>query len=139
MIRSTVSYLAKAGILRWSLVLCLIGSSSSVFSFQIYQDDFNANYGTQGTRLDSCGLCHYNFAGGGPRTLYGEDYRNNNYSAAAIGAIDSDGDGVSNDAESALGTLTFPGLSCNDLANVINAPADTRPMSSLPRNSSSDN
>jgi len=95
-----------------------------VLAFNTYLNEFNTHYGTLATRIDSCGLCHVDFNGGGQRTPYGEDYRNNNYAAANIGILDSDGDGFTNDQEAAASTLTHPGYSCNEQYSVINAPAD---------------
>lgn len=114
----------RTAILGWGLALCLLGAAPFAYSFQLYLDNFNTTYGTQGSRLDSCGVCHYNFNGGGPRNPYGEDFRNNNFDAANIGTLDSDGDGVTNDAEAAVNMLTHPGLTCSDLATVLNAPLD---------------
>ncbi|HHJ15789.1 MAG TPA: PKD domain-containing protein, partial [Gammaproteobacteria bacterium] len=110
--------------LRWPVALLFSLSSLPALAFNSYLTDFNTNYNSQGTRIDSCGQCHYDFNGGGLRTPYGEDYRNNNYAAANIGQLDSDGDGFTNDQEAAAGTLTFPGLSCTNLASALNAPAD---------------
>lgn len=109
---------------RLVLTFLLSGLSFSVSAFNVYLDDFNTNYNTQVTRLNTCGLCHYDFNGGGTRTPYGEDFRLNGYSAAAIGSFDSDGDGFTNDQEANAITLTLPGLSCVNLNNVLNAPAD---------------
>jgi len=95
-----------------------------VLAFNIYLNEFNTHYGTLATRIDSCGLCHVDFNGGGTRTSYGEDYRNNNYAAANIGILDSDGDGFTNDQEAAASTLTHPGYSCNEQFTVVNAPAN---------------
>jgi len=95
-----------------------------VLAFNIYLNEFNTHYGTLATRIDSCGLCHVDFNGGGQRTSYGEDYRNNNYIAANIGILDSDGDGFTNDQEAAASTLTHPGYSCNEQFSVVNAPAN---------------
>ena len=114
--------LAKANMLPVVLMLLLSGVSTQVLAFSNYLSDFNANYNTQGTRIDNCGLCHYNFNGGGPRTPYGEDFRNNNFSVPSVGSLDSDGDGQTNDQEAA--GLTYPGLSCSNLISTQNAPAD---------------
>ena len=111
-----------------AIKLCLVSfltlMAFPVLAFNIYLNEFNTNYGTLATRIDSCGLCHVDFNGGGQRTSYGEDYRNNNYSAASIGILDSDGDGFTNDQEAAASTLTHPGYSCNEQFSVINAPAN---------------
>ncbi|MCK5336391.1 MAG: PKD domain-containing protein, partial [Gammaproteobacteria bacterium] len=92
--------------------------------FGNYLTDFNNTYGTLGTRIDNCGLCHNDFGGGGVRTPYGEDFRNNNYSIVNIGLIDSDGDGFNNDQESSLSMLTLPGFSCLNVTSAVNAPAN---------------
>ncbi|MDD5141408.1 MAG: Ig-like domain-containing protein [Verrucomicrobiales bacterium] len=83
-----------------------------------------------GTTLDSvpshsghCGVCHYDFNGGGTRNLYGAavqaiyDTNGMNATAAilAVRAADSDSDGFSNDTEitntvTYANTPTFPGL-----------------------------
>ena len=124
MIRPFWSRLVCTTSMRLVFAFCLGIAATSVQAYSTYLDNFNANYGTTGTRISSCGLCHYNFAGGGPRTPYGEDYRNNSYSAAAIGSLDSDGDGFTNDQEAAASVLTIPGLACNNLVSVTNAPAN---------------
>ncbi len=110
--------------LRWYVLLLFSISSLPALAFNTYLSDFNAFYTTQGTRLDSCGQCHYDFNGGGLRTPYGEDYRNNNYSAVSIDTLDSDGDGFTNGQEADAATLTFPGLNCTNLASALNAPLD---------------
>ena len=63
--------------------------------------DFNSEYGTGGTRLDTCGLCHLNF-GTGSRNPYGSAFDNAggpDNPAAAFAAIEgafSDSDLTSN-------------------------------------------
>lgn len=110
--------------MRLVVAFCLGIVATSAQAYSSYLDSFNAYYGTTGTRISSCGLCHFNFAGGGARTPYGEAYRNNAYSYSAIGALDSDGDGFTNDQEAAAAYLTMPGLACNNLTTVSNAPAN---------------
>ncbi|MDH5517171.1 MAG: PKD domain-containing protein, partial [Gammaproteobacteria bacterium] len=108
-------------------IICVAALSVVSFSaqpFGNYLTDFNNTYGTSGTRIDNCGLCHYDFGGGGNRTPYGEDFRNNNYSIVNIGLFDSDGDGFNNDQESSLSTQTSPGFNCLNLSSAINAPAN---------------
>ncbi|MGE0480238.1 MAG: Ig-like domain-containing protein [Phycisphaerae bacterium] len=98
-----------------------------------------------GTRLDSvpsnaahCGLCHYDFDGGGPRNPYGQAIEATpNRSAAeilALGNIDSDGDGYSNSIEITdamqvySNTPTFPGLTFVNSSQTSNvALADIQP------------
>ncbi|MDB9822596.1 hypothetical protein OAC89_02740 [Deltaproteobacteria bacterium] len=56
-----------------------------------------------------CGTCHINPRGGGKLTSFGSDYRRIGLKAGDIytedlGALDSDGDGVTNDQEYSSGT-----------------------------------
>ena len=85
------------------VVLVVVGVSYGVGS---YLSDFNTQYGTSGTTLDNCKLCH---PGGKPPELnsYGTDYLNSGYSFATIESLDSDGDGFSNIKEINAGT--WPG------------------------------
>jgi hypothetical protein len=92
-----------------------------------------------GTQLDDlpsnsghCGVCHFDFDGGGPRNPHGlaiEVGLNNGLSnSEAILAIqndDSDGDGFTNFTEvTAIGTFsntpTFPGLTASNFTNALN-------------------
>ncbi len=104
----------------------------------------NAFFGTypsaSGTQLDQlpsnskhCGVCHFDFNGGGQRNPYGfsiETGINNGLtSEEAILAVeneDADGDGFTNLTEitSTLfsNTPTFPGLSDANVGNVVNIP-----------------
>ncbi|MCL4436828.1 MAG: Ig-like domain-containing protein [Thaumarchaeota archaeon] len=83
-------------------------------AYSSYQTAFNTKYSTSGTRLDSCGLCHVNPAGGGPRNPYGQAFGNQSMHASNatqafinIEHLDSDGDGYTNLAE--ILARTFPG------------------------------
>ena len=74
-----------------------------------YFDNFNETYEAQGANMDElskfrCGVCHINPRGRGKRTPYGEDFRSNRRSLAAIEAIDSDKDGIVNLEEILNGT-----------------------------------
>ena len=66
--------------------------------------DFNSLYGTAGTPLDSCSLCHTSVPA---LNGYGSDWVNNSKSFSAIESRDSDGDGWPNLAE--IQALTLPG------------------------------
>lgn len=87
-----------------------------------YMNSFNSTYGTSGTRLDTCGVCHYDFGGGGARNWYGLHFEANNHSFASIANLYSDGDAVVNSSE--IVQLYLPGLTCNDLSSTSGAPAD---------------
>jgi hypothetical protein len=57
----------------------------------------------------TCGTCHLNSAGGGPRNAFGTDYEKLALPAGdkyteELGSKDSDGDGVTNDQEFKAGT-----------------------------------
>ena len=100
-------------------------------------DTYPSAVGTQLDQLPSnskhCGVCHFDFNGGGPRNPYGfsiETGRNNGLtSEQAILAVennDADGDGFSNldEVTSTLfsNTPTFPGFSEANVANTVNIP-----------------
>jgi len=84
-----------------------------------YLTSFNSTYGTSGTVLNTCVLCH---PGGKTSVLnsYATSYKNNNHSYPAIANIDSDGDGFTNITE--INARTFPGD-----ATSHPAPSDTTP------------
>ncbi len=93
-----------------------------------------------GTQLDQlpsnskhCGVCHFDFNGGGPRNPYGflvETGRNNGLTSEqailAIENVDADNDGKTNLTEitSTLysNTPTFPGLSASNYMTTVNIP-----------------
>ncbi len=101
---------------------------------------FNAYPSAVGSQLDDlpsnskhCGVCHFDFNGGGPRNPYGflvETGRNNGLSSEdailAIESVDADGDGQTDLSEitSTLfsNTPTFPGLSSSNYTNTANIP-----------------
>ena len=97
----------------------LFATAPAALAVEQYTNDFNALYGTAGTRLDSCLLCHVG-ATGGNRNDYGNAFaaaKLSNDTAgvqAALVAIepdDSDGDAIINIDE--INALTFPG-DCTD-------------------------
>ncbi|MCI0499062.1 MAG: Ig-like domain-containing protein [Planctomycetales bacterium] len=74
-----------------------------------------------------CGVCHYAFTGGGPRNPYGlavEGTANRNAAEIlALGPLDSDADGYTNNVEITDRTLyvntpTFPGLTASNVNQV---------------------
>jgi len=71
-----------------------------------YLSTFNSTYGTAGTRLDDCALCHIGIAT--PRNNFAADFAAGGHNFdAALEALDSDGDGFTNLEE--IMALTFPG------------------------------
>ncbi|HUU82699.1 MAG TPA: Ig-like domain-containing protein [Phycisphaerae bacterium] len=83
-----------------------------------------------------CGVCHFDFGGGGTRNPFGLAVEATDRSVAAIlglDGLDSDGDGFSNgieitDTVNFVNTPTFPGLTPANLASVSNVDlADIQP------------
>ncbi len=117
---------------------------SAVYGRANIRDAFFSAYpGAVGSKLDSvpshpthCGVCHYDFGGGGTRNPYGvrlgqvlPNFQNNpNGRRQAVLSIqneDSDADGFSTNTEvtnktSFSNTPTFPGLTPGNVSNVIN-------------------
>lgn len=72
-----------------------------------YLSQFNAKYGTAGTKLDNCSTCHTGTPNAANINPYAADFAGNNHDFAAIEGLDSDGDGVMNIDE--INARTFPG------------------------------
>ncbi|MBZ0155614.1 MAG: Ig-like domain-containing protein [Alphaproteobacteria bacterium] len=100
-----------------TLVLFLAGASGSVYAVSSDLDAFNARYGTSGTPLDTCTVCHTSPPS---LNLYGTAFLNSNRDFAAIENFDSDGDAFTNIIE--INARTFPGD-----ASSRPATADTTP------------
>ena len=69
-----------------ALLLLALGPSTAPARPAIRQGFFNAYPNAVGSRLDSvpskaghCGVCHYDFNGGGPRNAYGEGIFNSGF------------------------------------------------------------
>ena len=102
--------------------------------FDIYPVAENTQLDDLPSNSGHCGICHFDFNGGGPRNPYGlgvEVGRNNGLSdpdaILAIENDDSDGDGFSNlveitDVLNFSNTPTFPGLTNGNKGNVLNIP-----------------
>jgi len=102
---------ARKKTMTWAGILAivaglLVASGGPVHAKSSYLSSFNSTYGTSGTALNSCNICH---PGGntGQFTSYGNAYRTTNRSFASIESLDSDGDGFTNIAE--ITARTFPG------------------------------
>ena len=115
---------------RWSLlflitalaVLAAFVMTPPVHAFQSILNDFNAEYGTGGTALDTCGTCHNDFAqpGVGARNPYGLAVQANGIPGSEN--ANSDGDNTNNIGEINLGF--FPGWDCDTYTSATDAPAD---------------
>lgn len=86
------------------LLVVLFASAGSAAAKSGFLGDFNALYGTAGTPLDSCSLCHPSVPA---LNGYGADWKNNGKSFGAVEGMDSDGDGFSNVQE--IQARTMPG------------------------------
>ena len=92
-----------------------------------HMDTFNGQYGTAGTDLDSCGMCHLDFRGGGTRNPYGAAVEANTAGTGistddlvAVEGLFSDGDAVDNGGE--IGTGFFPGWDCDTFTTALGVP-----------------
>ncbi|MGC9451102.1 MAG: Ig-like domain-containing protein [Oceanipulchritudo sp.] len=126
-------------------LLLLAGLGSSLEGKNPYRKEFFNYYGTlvTGTQLDSlpsasnhCGVCHYDFSGGGARNLYGQAFEAEPHGSSTemqaafylLETGDQDLDGYSSGVEikdngfSYVNTPTFPGLAIEDLGMVVNVP-----------------
>jgi hypothetical protein len=120
----------------FAFVLPIVVWSTQSQGFPTYRTNFFIAYPSAvGTVLDDvpsndnhCGICHYNFNGGGARNFYGLAVAGTNKSPAAIlglGPQDSDTDGFTNDEEildvvTFTNTPTFPGLKASNVGQVSN-------------------
>jgi len=97
-----------------------------------YLNSFNTTYGTKGTALDNCNLCHtVKPALNG----YGNAYMNSGYNYKNIESLDSDGDGFTNIAE--INARTFPGDPNSKPTNSTDTTPPTVTAFSIPSTSNS--
>jgi cytochrome c553 len=122
------------------LALCLVATAGATQARNPIRNAFFSRYpAAVNTALDElpshanhCGVCHFDFSGGGPRNPYGlsvEVGLNNGLSnAAAVAAAepqDADNDGFSalieiTDTANFANTPTFPGLKSTNVGSVLN-------------------
>jgi mono/diheme cytochrome c family protein len=86
------------------LAVFFVTSADTAVAKSNFLGDFNTLYGTAGTPLDSCSLCHTNVPA---LNNYGSDWKNNGKNFGAIESTDSDGDGWTNIQE--IQARTMPG------------------------------
>ena len=98
-------------------IAVVVGTALSVLAIGNYLTNFNsqydAQYQTAGSKLDSCNLCH---PGGNTGQLnpFAAAYAASGYNFGTIESADSDGDGFTNIEE--IAAATFPG-DANDFPN----------------------
>jgi hypothetical protein len=133
----------SSGTLRNSVFVLIAFASLSANARNPIRDAFFAYYpAAVGTILDNtpshpghCGVCHYDFNGGGPRNGYGQAIENSGYALNSTSGrsnavwsvrfIDSDGDAYTNHIEITdtvhyANTPTFPGLKTSNTNLVLN-------------------
>jgi len=82
----------------------LLSAYSVAYASDKYQLSFNTRYGTVGTVLDTCKVCHTVTPA---LNSYGTAFKNNARNYATIEPLDSDGEGFTNLVE--INARTFPG------------------------------
>ncbi len=136
----------SGSLLRLTVIIlaCSFGSAATLQARQNIRSAFFDVYpGAVGTAIETvpshvahCGVCHYDFAGGGPRNLYGARLElalpnfasNPNGRRQAVESIqdeDSDLDGFSTlievtDLMTYINTPTFPGLTPANVGSAVN-------------------
>jgi hypothetical protein len=99
--------------------------------FQVYPSANNTVLDSVPSHSSHCGVCHYDFGGGGTRNPYGlavEATDRSKQAISGLGGDDSDGDGFSNDTEitdvaTFDNTPTFPGLKPANIGSTSNVDA----------------
>ncbi len=131
--------LALSWLVVWSFCLASVPAQArnnirSAF-FDLYPETENTQLGELPSNAGHCGLCHYNFDGGGGRNPYGVELgirldlgMAETEAMLDLEGLDVDGDGFSclveiTDLEGYGNTPTFPGLAEDHLAQVSNVNA----------------
>ncbi|UCG51069.1 MAG: T9SS type A sorting domain-containing protein [Candidatus Latescibacterota bacterium] len=123
----------------FSILIALLITSDAYTRNPIRNAFFNVYPGAEGSRLDDlpsnaghCGLCHYDFDGGGTRNWYGAAVEVARQSAgtdeeaiSVVALFDQDNDGYLSETEitdlvNFANTPTFPGLAAGDTNLVAN-------------------
>ncbi len=105
--------------------------------FTFYTNAVGSKLDNLPSKAGHCGVCHYDFNGGGTKNPYGNAILNSGYSLTSdtgrsnavwsVRNIDSDGDGFTTQTEvtntaSYGNTPTFPGLQSSNVNSVVNIP-----------------
>jgi hypothetical protein len=135
---SVGKYLLLAGVLVGAQTLFPLGASArrpirSAF-FSIYPQAVGTQLDNLPSNMGHCGVCHFDFNGGGPRNPYGlgveigvKNGLSNEQAILAVDGVDSDSDGFINHVEASdivnfSNTPTFPGLTQSNKTSVLNIP-----------------
>ncbi|MCQ6963761.1 hypothetical protein PV02_11890 [Methanolobus chelungpuianus] len=102
-------------------VLLIVPGISVVSAIPSYLESFNQQYDTNGTRLDSCNICHTDTEKESINS-YASDYSESGRDFSSIEALDSDEDGFTNIEE--INALTLPGDPA-DRPQTTEAPSET--------------
>jgi hypothetical protein len=88
-------------------IILLVGVFGTAHTLSSYLSQFNTRYGTAGSALNQCMLCHTSNINPSALNPYGTAFLGSGHNFAAIETLDSDGDGFSNIDE--INARTFPG------------------------------
>jgi hypothetical protein len=124
-----------------ALLISLLSADLAAARPPIRKAFFNVYTSAVGSRLDNlpshathCGVCHYDFNGGGTKNPYGNavaaaipGYATPELAIASIQGVDQDGDGYTSlteitDKTNYSNTPTFPGLTAGNVGSTLNVP-----------------
>lgn len=129
------------------LIIVLLLAQAALARNPIRRTFFSLYPQADGTQISSlpsnpnhCGVCHFDFDGGGPRNPFGLSIEvgiqgglTNEQAILAVETLDADGDGFSNlqeitDIAGFSNTPTFPGLKLSNYGSIINVdPLEVQP------------
>jgi hypothetical protein len=118
---------AKFLFILFAVILAMLFVTSNAEAKRSWLDSFYDRYGTSGTRLDTCGLCHVNFRQNSELNEYGLAFMAAGGTSDPTGAIialeddDPDKDTVSSVEE--INQLFLPGWNCKTIETAASAPS----------------